>query len=164
MRLTDLPERWQARIEPEPMSGCWLWPGNHSYGYGYFSRWKDGKLGRERAHRMVYRFLVGEIPADKVLDHLCRVRCCVNPAHLRVCTPRENSAAPGSKHVCLRTECPKGHPYSGHNLRYARNGTRRCRECHRLNVSARRKANPKPYNEATRRWRARNRKATVRCD
>jgi hypothetical protein len=38
----------------------------------------------------VYEALTGSIPADLQLDHLCRVRNCVNPAHLEPVTPREN--------------------------------------------------------------------------
>ena len=42
------------------------------------------------AHRAVYDYLVGPIPAGLTIDHLCRVRNCVNPAHLEPCTIREN--------------------------------------------------------------------------
>jgi hypothetical protein len=42
------------------------------------------------AHRFAYELLVGPIPEDLELDHLCRVRHCVNPAHLEPVTHLEN--------------------------------------------------------------------------
>lgn len=41
-------------------------------------------------HRAVYEFLVGPIPVGQVLDHLCRVKACVNPRHLEPVTQNEN--------------------------------------------------------------------------
>ena len=58
---------------------CWLWVGGISrYGYGEF--WHNG--GNYRAHRFSYELLVGPIPEGLQIDHLCRVRNCVNPARL----------------------------------------------------------------------------------
>lgn len=65
---------------------CWLWPVPASAGYGM--AFYNG--GTVYAHRAVYDYLVGPIPAGLTLDHLCRVRNCVNPAHLEPCTLREN--------------------------------------------------------------------------
>lgn len=63
--------------------GCWLWIGPvHSQGYGV--------QGRILAHRRAYEELVGPIPEKHDLDHTCHVRLCVNPAHLRVTTRKEN--------------------------------------------------------------------------
>lgn len=59
---------------------CWIFIGavdNHGYGK---IRYGGRTLG---AHRVVYILLKGEIPKGLDLDHLCRVRCCVNPAHLQ---------------------------------------------------------------------------------
>lgn len=42
------------------------------------------------AYRVVYELAVGPIPAGLVLDHLCRVIACVNPAHLEPVTHAEN--------------------------------------------------------------------------
>jgi hypothetical protein len=67
---------------------CWLWTGylNHQ---GYGTLW-DGEMVAG-AHRVAYRLEVGAIPEDLVLDHLCRVRNCVNPAHLEPVTSAENT-------------------------------------------------------------------------
>jgi hypothetical protein len=92
-------------------------------GYGYYHPPGTGPRN-VRAHRYVYERLVGPIPAGMTLDHLCRNRACVNPAHLEPVTGPENTR----RAVALQTHCLRGHPLSGPNL-YCRNGRRHCREC-----------------------------------
>lgn len=70
-------------------SPCWLWTGRKSKG-GYGGICIRGK--EWRAHRLSYTVFVGEIPQGLVLDHLCRVHECVNPAHLEAVTNEENIA------------------------------------------------------------------------
>lgn len=105
--------------------GCWHWTGPlFSNGYGAF--W-SGKRN-VRAHRAMYELLIGEIPAGLALDHFCRVRHCVNPAHLEPVTLAENNRrAARNPHA---THCPKGHELSPENTCLERNGRyRRCRTC-----------------------------------
>lgn len=88
-------QRFTDKWMPVPESGCWVWTDedNHS-GYGVF--W-DGKRSW-MAHRFSYEHFVGPIPEGLTLDHLCRVRCCVNPKHLEPVTIQENvrrGAGPG---------------------------------------------------------------------
>lgn len=80
-RLTDF-------YVPEPNSGCWLFLGHvkRSTGYGVLLRDRKWKL----AHRYVFELHRGPIPVGLTLDHLCRVRSCVNPAHLEPVTRGEN--------------------------------------------------------------------------
>ena len=62
---------------------CWLWKGTFfAEGYGAFKL--DGKT--HRAHRLAWFLVNGKIPKGKCLDHLCRVKSCVNPKHLDVVT------------------------------------------------------------------------------
>jgi hypothetical protein len=65
--------------------GCWLWQRGVNPVSGY------GMLGRRWAHRVVYEREVGPIPEGKELDHLCRVKACVNPDHLEAVTKSENA-------------------------------------------------------------------------
>lgn len=74
------------RVHPEPTSGCWIWVGaRDKKGYGHFGR------RCEMAHRFVYKALGGLIPPAYHLDHLCRNRARVNPAHLEPVLPVENT-------------------------------------------------------------------------
>jgi len=67
---------------------CWIWQGAVTNG-GYGSVSVIGQKGKP-AHRAMYEVLVGVIPSGKELDHLCRVKLCVNPQHLEVVTKTEN--------------------------------------------------------------------------
>lgn len=68
-------------------SGCWEWTGSTTHnGYGQFY---DG-TGMIRAHRYAWGRENGPIPDGLVVDHLCHVRKCVNPAHMRLLTASEN--------------------------------------------------------------------------
>jgi hypothetical protein len=83
--------RFWARVEKRP-DGCWIWTGviNHN-GYGRYTYARpDGRSLASRAHRIAYELLVGPIPDGLQLDHLCRVKACVNPAHLEPVTQDEN--------------------------------------------------------------------------
>ena len=88
-RSTDPDERFWSKVDRNGRGGCWLWTASlNRYGYPNFG----AVNGRPMAgHRYAYERLVGPIPAGLQLDHLCRVRRCVNPAHLEPVTPKENT-------------------------------------------------------------------------
>ena len=111
------------------VADCWQWTGvTTRLGYGSVS--VDGIT--KSAHRVVYEALVGPVPPECGLDHLCRNRSCVNPDHLEPTTHRENVlrgegiAAKNAR----KTHCIVGHPFTGDNLIIRGNG-RQCRECGR---------------------------------
>lgn len=121
----DLPPRIKAKIVFGDY--CWLWA-ELKTGSGY------GRVylrGMQYAHRVVYSLIVGPIPDGMTLDHLCRVRHCVRPAHLEPVTQAEN-ARRGATAVRNRakTHCPRGHEYTPENTRWYRNA-RRCKACKR---------------------------------
>lgn len=121
---TDSARFWRKVSKSE---SCWIWTSAHNvYGYGVFHL--AGKT--VMAHRLSYEMVRGEVPLDMSVDHLCRVRDCVNPAHLEIVTRGENVL----RGIGLwaqnkrKTHCPKGHPYVAGNI-YRDSGGRKCRQC-----------------------------------
>lgn len=118
-------------VHPVLGTACWLWKaGRHRGGYGEF--WAGEYT--VYAHRFAYESSVGPIPDGLKVDHLCRVRACVNPSHLEPVTNRENTLRGDTiPAACARkTHCPKGHAYSGDNLYVSPSrGDRECVSCQR---------------------------------
>jgi hypothetical protein len=125
--MTPVLERFYNKITRIPESGCWLWDGYLCQGYGSFSL--NGK--QQQAHRVSYELHVGPIPEGLQIDHLCRVRCCVNPAHLEPVTQRENLLRGNTFQAAQskRTHCPQGHPYDEKNTYRCHRGHRNCKAC-----------------------------------
>lgn len=118
-------ERFWANVEKT--DGCWLWTGSHRTGYGIIRI--AGKY--QPAHRYSYELHNGPISSDKVIDHICHNRGCVNPSHLRQCTQKQNTEnrsgpqinnANGVRGVS-RTENGKWAVRVGHNGKLRRYGT-----------------------------------------
>lgn len=73
-------------------SGCIEWAGFvGAEGYGVIGVTLNGKVRNLAAHRLSWMVNKGPIPDDRVLDHLCRVRKCVNVEHLEPITDVENT-------------------------------------------------------------------------
>lgn len=112
-------------------NGCWTWVGSRSPGgYGTVS-FRGKSIG---AHRMMYELHVGPIPDGMDLDHfVCETPSCVNPAHLRPVSTRENLLRGDTmaSRRAAKTHCPRGHELSGDNLVAAgvAKGYRSCRTC-----------------------------------
>src|SRR5690606_8256446 len=78
----ELRERITQKVAINSETGCWEWTGaKHRLGYGVM-RYGPRHLGNAPAHRVSFEAHRGPIPEGMVLDHLCRVRGCVNPEHL----------------------------------------------------------------------------------
>ena len=115
-------ERFEEKFIPVTESGCWIWVGaSEQSGYGSIGIYKSGisEMVSEYAHRVSYELYRGSIPEGLHIDHLCRVRCCVNPDHLRVVTNRENTLC-GESYAAQyrrRSTCSRGHFYTPENTR-----------------------------------------------
>ena len=120
-----------------PTDQCWPWAGaTTSHGYGLVC--EDG--GRTYAHRWVYEHEVGPIQEGLEIDHLCRVRLCVNPAHLEPVTHGENLRRAVQYRAPQVTRLGHGSCTHGDlDLYVDPSGKRVCRPCRR---------------ERTRLWRA----------
>jgi hypothetical protein len=86
--VDDLPRRVRVKFTVAP--GCWPWHGA-TLPNGYGEIWDPVARKNRMAHRRVYELLVGPIAAGLQIDHLCRNKACVNPAHMEQVTSRENT-------------------------------------------------------------------------
>lgn len=101
-RTRPLLERLWERVDKTET--CWVWTGPTTDGYGVIGA--GGRGGATlRTHRVAYEALTGPIPDGLEVDHLCKVRNCVNPAHLEPVTSAENLRRAFADH----THCPRGH-------------------------------------------------------
>jgi hypothetical protein len=126
---------WQDRVLDRVImdDGCWEWDGAHNrdgYGTAYTTPTGARPLG---AHRVIYELLIGPIPEELEIDHLCRNRGCVNPDHMEPVLKSVNllrGEGVGARSA-RKTHCPQGHPYDTENTRITPDGSRKCRTCHR---------------------------------
>lgn len=113
---------------------CWDWTGAPEVGgYAQFSV----RQRKYKGHRVSFTWFRGEIPEGLVLDHLCRNRLCVNPAHLEIVTIGVNVLRGETIPVQLaaRSTCGNGHEFTPENtsMKLDKSGKRyrTCKECHR---------------------------------
>lgn len=124
----DLDDRFWSKVEKTET--CWLWIAClNRDGYGLFGF--ERKVWR--AHRLVYTKLVSPIPSGLEIDHLCRARACVNPAHLEAVKHHENVRRGELKNVKGgKLFCEKGHAFTPENTylnTHAGQLRRRCKLC-----------------------------------
>ena len=121
--VNDVLDRFVDKIDFT--ESCWLWAGAiNNTGYGVFRA--EGRA--IAAHRWAYETVVEPTALD--LDHLCRVRNCVNPDHLEPVTRRENllRGETLTARNAAKTHCPKDHPLTEGNLCGGMRG-RKCKTC-----------------------------------
>ena len=126
MAVTD--DLFWSRVQKT--DSCWLWSaGVNKDGYGCVHR----RPKRWLAHVYAYTLTRGLVPEGLTLDHLCRVRNCVNPDHLEPVTLRENILR-GENQAAINvraTRCVNGHEFTAANTRTSRRGWRICIACKR---------------------------------
>ena len=92
--------------ERDPVFGCELWTG------------KLGNNGRPivwrgrtpmNAYTIAYDRAHGDVPADLVVDHLCRRILCVQLEHLEAVTKQENERRKSMRYRLQRKRCRRGH-------------------------------------------------------
>lgn len=151
--MTTVRERLLSKTLIDFESGCWQWTASkNQYGYGQF--YIDGFM--LRAHRAAYELIEGPIPDGLELDHLCKNRGCINPAHLDPVTHRENVQRASPRRRLDPTRCMAGHEFTDENTLLRPDGTRTCRICNRAYSLRYRDANRQDVN---RRRRDRRREA-----
>ena len=125
---TPLLDRFEAKYIPDPSSGCWLWTAClNGDGYAII---RNGHM--RQAHIVSYELHRGAVLEGLELDHLCRIRHCVNPYHLEPMTHLENMRrGTSSIALALRTNtCKHGHDLAdAYSRPKAGPNGRRCREC-----------------------------------
>lgn len=132
--VTGIPLRVLARIVE--VDGCWLYQGaDNGAGYRIIkvgTRRGGAKRRNVYVHRLIFAAYYGRIPEGMELDHRCRSRACVNPAHLDLVTHRENilRGTSPSAHQAAQTHCKRGHLFDDANT-IVSGRKRRCRICNR---------------------------------
>lgn len=135
-------------------AGCWLW--NKLNKKGYPARTISYRSEVITPHRLSC-LLNGKKIEGLEVDHLCRVRACVNPKHLEPVTHAENiKRSPFSRKIA----CKHGHIFTKENTRVAINHGRKarfCLTCERLHGARRTKEHGKEISANKKIYYSKNR-------
>lgn len=128
--MTKVGESFYTHFTPTSWTACWLWHG-HINNAGYGMGWDRIQRRSRPAHCLAFELAFNKrIPPKIQIDHLCKVRSCVNPLHLEAVTSFVNNHR--SDAYIWNTECLRGHKFTKENT-YIRldKGTQECRACRR---------------------------------
>lgn len=131
--IRPINERFDSKTKT--VGSCLVWTSPLDQGYGRIRIGKTLVL----AHRFAYERVNGPIPEGLQIDHICRNRACVLPAHLRAVTQYENIMETRSLSMprihLNKEQCPSGHTYTQIVNRSGRT-KRRCDICARKKTAA----------------------------
>ncbi len=107
MYTQDL-ERFQSHVHVDLPSGCHIWAGAQTRGYGQFSvrksreeRRSNPRSGNRRvqAHKWIFEYHYGQVEKGLEVDHKCLNPSCVNVEHLQKLTKTKTWRS-GAKFTC----------------------------------------------------------------
>jgi hypothetical protein len=139
---TTQSERFWSKVNKT--DDCWLWTGARSHGYGnFYVSLGGGKYKQVQAHRWAYEDANGPIPEGRiwVIDHLCRVKHCVNPRHLELVKQQVNVLRGDLPRALRENRCVNGHEYTPENTFINSKGARVCRICKKASYERRKAKN-----------------------
>ena len=122
-KRASLEERFWNKVSVLGKDECWPWTGS-VMGTGYGNIKVSLEAGNVYAHRLSYEIANGPIPEGLMVDHSCLNRICVNPAHLRLATVKQNNEnMPGARRhsisgirgVHYDARCNRWYAYVIHN-------------------------------------------------
>jgi HNH endonuclease len=156
--MNDVLARIMAKIRIDQETGCWEFTGSRNRGRAYGRIGWKGRLWL--THRVTYTLIIGPIPDNLEIDHLCKNPPCCNPAHLEAVTRSVNiqRGTQGdwrAEFELAKTHCPARHPYDAGNTYFTPSGHRQCRICKaeaNLRYDVKNRAARAAYSRA---WRAR---------
>lgn len=123
-RPFSTPEHFWSRVDKDRPSGCWIWMGSRTGGYGTLS-WQGRAM---RAHRVALELAGVAVPDGWIPDHLCCVPSCVNPAHLEP-VPFAENVRRGKAMKAWPIYCKEGHRIGPGNIYIAAGRRAGCRVC-----------------------------------
>ncbi len=117
---TDTDRFWR-KVEKAGNDECWHWATKK--GLNAYGQFKSKELGPVGAHRFSFYLAHGFLPKETM--HLCDVRSCVNPAHLKAGTRSENMHDMFAKGRGNRAPMPQGEKH--HNAKFTADDIRAIR-------------------------------------
>jgi HNH endonuclease len=135
---TPIEVRFAKFVGERDAAGCLPWVGTiNTHGYGTF--W-DPDRGNVGAHRIAWEMVNGPIPDGLEIDHTCRIRRCVDVAHMEAVTRSENDrrGINGERQLV----CKRGHSTLGDGAYVRPDGGRECRTCRAERMAVWEKAHP----------------------
>lgn len=127
-----LAERFWKKVDKRGPDDCWEWTARKCpLGYGRIFMQGRVRLAHHASCHLHGIPIPGYPKSKDCIDHICKNRGCVNPAHLRVVPQAANCMELASPTPFLRnkqkTHCVRGHPFEGANLAVVLLGKKRKR-------------------------------------